>query len=321
LAGLALVVAGSWANSANAACDGYDIVLLGGQSNAVGRGLTGPRAFTAAQIAAEPRVFQVARSYDSVNDPIWTYLNSQTFQITQASEPLMNNSNHNSEVGRIGFAYSFALLLASQEKDPNRCVLLVPAARDGTSILAWNLIDRQYAGDLAFFYLDMISRTKLALALLANSKVAAFLWLQGEEDSLTIASIGTPTPLRLATLMPDAATYKTQLQMVMAQLRTDTGCVPAMLGNLSTSFISNFSTDPAIQTNAETVKGQIAAAMKTVAAGDTCHKMAVIDSTGLLTNAQQVVTTGSQDLTHYSATAQINLSNRFYKEYKILAKP
>jgi hypothetical protein len=56
-----------------------------------------------------------------------------------------------------------------------------------------------------------------------------------------------------------------------------------------------------------------------VANADRCRKMAVIASDGLLSNAQQVVTAGFQDFTHFSATSQSALSNRFYKEYKILA--
>lgn len=179
---MAALFAGTAADRARAACTGYDIVVLAGQSNAVGRGLTGAWSLTPAQIAAEPRVFQTVRSFDGNSEPIWTYLTSSTFQIAQAREPLMNDSNFAAVANRIGFAYSFALLLASQQADTTRCVLIVPAARSGTSVLEWNLISRQFAGDLAFFYLDMISRVKLALSLLPNSRVAAFLWLQGEMD-------------------------------------------------------------------------------------------------------------------------------------------
>ncbi len=274
---MAALFAGTAADRARAACTGYDIVVLAGQSNAVGRGLTGAWSLTPAQIAAEPRVFQTVRSFDGNSEPIWTYLTSSTFQIAQAREPLMNDSNFAAVANRIGFAYSFALLLASQQADTTRCVLIVPAARSGTSVLEWNLISRQFAGDLAFFYLDMISRVKLALSLLPNSRVAAFLWLQGEMDSLTISSIDTPNPLREVSLMPNVATFASQLQTVMAQMRTDLGCVPAMLGNLSPSFISDFSTDPSIEANAETVKSQIEAAIQTVANNDACKTMAVIN--------------------------------------------
>ena len=300
-------------------CDGYDLVLLAGQSNAVGRGLTGTYAFTPSQVAAEPRVYETVRTYDSASDPLWIYLTPDTFQILQASEPLMNDTNLADVAGRIGFAYSFSLLLASQESDPARCVLIIPAARSGTSVLAWNLVNRQYAGDLSFFYLDMISRTNLALSLLPNSRVAAFLWLQGEADSLTIASIDTPTPDRLVSLMPDVATFQTQLSTVMAQMRTDIGCVPAMLGDLSPSFISNFSTDSAVEANAEKVKGQIQTAIQAVANADRCKKMTVVRSAGLLTNAQQVATTAVYpDYTHFSATAQVILSHRFFNAYKAI---
>ncbi len=309
------------AGAAHAAtqCDGYDLVLLAGQSNAVGRGLAGTYSFTPAQIAAQPRVFETVRTYDSATDPIWKYLTQGTFQIIQASEPLMNDTNLEDVAGRIGFAYSFSLLLASQESDPARCVLIIPAARSGTSVLAWNLIDRQYAGDLAFFYLDMISRTNLALSLLPNSKVAAFLWLQGEADSLNLASLDTPDPSRIASLMPNVTTYQTQLATVMAQMRTDIGCVPAMLGNLAPSFISNYSTDQAIEAYAETSKRQVETAIQAVANADSCKKMVVVSSAGLLTNAQQVATTAVYpDYTHYSATAQIMLSHRFYRAYATL---
>ena len=310
------------AGAAHAAkpCDGYDLVLLAGQSNAVGRGLAGSYRFTPAQVAAQPRVFETVRTYDSATDPVWKYLTAGSFQIVQASEPLMNDTNLADVAGRIGFAYSFSLLLASQESDSARCVLIIPAARSGTSVLAWNLIDRQYAGDLAFFYLDMISRTNLALSLLPNSRVAAFLWLQGEADALNLASLDTPDPSRLASLMPNVATFRTQLSTVMAQMRTDIGCVPAMLGNLAPSFISNFSLDSALETYAETAKGQIETAIQQVANKDSCKKMVVVSSAGLLTNAQQETTTAVYpDYTHFSAASQIILSHRFFKAYTSLS--
>ncbi len=305
---LGLALCGAMISHARA-CSGYDIVVLGGQSNGVGRGLEGQWSYPYPEAAMQ--VFQVVRTYTAGNPITNRPITAAQFAIAQAVEPLDNDTTITlvENPNRIGAAYAFSQYVAAHEPDQTRCVLIVPAARSGTSVLEWNLITRQFAGDLSFFYLDMINRTKLALAALPNSKVVAFLWQQGEQDAETIASTDTPAPLREAGLMPNVATFQTTLTGVMAQFRHDLGCgFPILMGSMSDSYLTNYSTDSGIEAFALATKAAVSTAIQTVAANEPCGQGAYVSGAGLLTNTQEKVINGPHykavDLTHYSAAAQ-----------------
>jgi hypothetical protein len=293
-------------------------VVLAGQSNATGRGLYGRWAYPSPHYAS--RVFQVTRSYINGKPNLYHFITPAEFQIATAVEPLDNDDEiaRVENPTRIGFAYAFSQLLAAHATDAARCVVIVPAARGGTSVLDWNLIPHQFVGDLTFFYLDMIHRTRLALSLLPNSRVAAFLWQQGEEDSDILASLDTPTPSRLDELMPNAATYQADLASVMAQMRHDLGCgFPLLMGQMAPSFISDYSTDPTFQAYAEAAKAAVTAAIQQVAATEPCAQGQFVSSDGLLTNGQEpdAPPLPHPDVTHFSATSQIALAVRYYAAY------
>ncbi len=307
LAAAALLLA-CLARPAFATCAGYDIVIVAGQSNAVGRGLTGTWSYPHTTTA--PRIFQVVRTYIAGAPDTQTYIAAPQFAVVQASEPLDNDTQITDlqNPARIGFAYAFSQYVAASQASHNTCVVIVPAARSGTSVLAWNLVTRQYAGDLSFFYLDMINRTKLALAALPNSHVTAFLWQQGEDDTATIGSVGSAAPLRLAGLMPDVATFHAQLTGVMAQLRRDLGCgFPLLMGRMADSYLTGFFADPTEEANAQTAKAGVTAAIQAVAAAEPCGNGHFVTSAGLLTNAQEpaAVLPVFLDYTHFSAAALV----------------
>ena len=310
-----------------AACSSYGIVIVAGQSNAVGRGLYGVWSYPRPSAAA--RVFQVVRTYTAGQPDTAASITAAQFSLVQATEPLDNDTTITKvqNPNRIGFAYAFSQYVASDQAAAHECVVIVPAARSGTSVLAWNLITRQYAGDLSFFYRDMIDRTKLALAKLPNSHVTAFLWQQGEEDTATIGSVGSAAPLRLAALMPDVATYHLQLAGVMAQMRQDLGCgFPLLMGRMADSYLTGFFTDPIEEAAAEVAKTGVTNAIRSVAAAEPCGDGHFIDSAGLLTNSQEASAPAnalSHDYTHFSAAAQVgngpgtdSLSFRYFKAWQ-----
>ena len=314
------------ARPAYAACAGYDIVIVAGQSNAVGRGLEGTWSYPRPSTAS--RVFQVVRTYAAGEPDTADTLTPAQFSVAQATEPLDNDTliTDVQNPSRIGFAYAFSQYVAASLAARQTCVVIVPAARSGTSVLAWNLVTRQYAGDLSFFYLDMINRAKLALAKFPGSHVTAFLWQQGEDDTATIGSVGAAAPLRLASLMPDVATFQTQLTGVMAQLRSDLGCgFPLLMGRMADSYLTGFFTDPAEEANAETAKAGVTAAIKAVAAAEPCGNGHFVDSTGLLTNSQEASAPAGakyMDYTHFSAAALVgngantdSLSFRYFRAW------
>jgi hypothetical protein len=309
--------------AAASACTGYDIVIVAGQSNAVGRGVYGTWAYPHPEVAA--RVFQVTRTYVDGKPNVTHYITTAQFAIAQAAEPLDNDSALPSGADHdpIGFTYAFAQSLAAAETDATRCVLIVPAARSGTSVLNWNLTPKQFVGDITFFYLDMIHRTRLALSLLPNTRVAAFLWQQGEEDVDVISSIKTTHPSRLAPVMPNIASYHRNLASVMAQVRRSLGCgFPLLLGEMAPSFISDYSTDPAIEANAEATKAGITGVIRQVAAAEPCADGQFVASTGLLTNGQEPDKPASvpPDFEHFSAAGQIGLAARYFAAYQAKAE-
>lgn len=306
-------------------CDGYDIVVMAGQSNAVGRGLTGSHTLTSAQIAAEPRVFETVRAYDANGYFNYRYLTPATFAIQQAQDPLMTPNNIHSLAGRIGFTYSFSLFLAANEADPYRCVVIVPSARSGTSVLEWNVRAQKFPGDSKFFYLDMISRTRLALSLLPNARIVAFLWQQGERDTWAIFAHDTGRPDKLLGLMPNARKYYAELSQVIANVREDLGCFPALFGNMAPVYMTRVATNPAVEKIALQTKAKITQQIQKVVAQEPCHDAQFIPSTSLLTNAQEpqvsvdpdYVST-ADDYKHFSAASQIILSKRYYDAFKSL---
>jgi hypothetical protein len=289
-----------------ATCAAYDIVIVAGQSNAAGRGLNGVWSYPHPAMAA--RVFQVVRTYAAGEPDLVNTITAAQFSVAQATEPLDSDTliTDLENPSRIGFAYAFSQYVAANQAAHSTCVVIVPAARSGTSVLAWNLITREYAGDLSFFYLDMINRTRLALAKLPNSHVTAFLWQQGEADTATIGSVGSAAPLRLASLMPDVATFHTQLAGVMAQVRRDLGCgFPLLMGRMADSYLTGFFTDPTEEAQAEIAKTGVTAAIQQVAAAEPCGNGHFVTSAGLLTNSQEpgAVPTVAVDYTHFSAAA------------------
>jgi len=134
----------------------YDIFPVIGQSNAYnGLGLDYSLDVT------DPRIQQLGR-FDSNN-----------YKIIAARDPLEHHTLAN---GRNGFAMTFAMNYLQYFWEGNRPVLLIPAAKDGSSFYSkeWNKGDTLYN--------DVVRRVKYVLEKYPGSKVRAFLWHQGESD-------------------------------------------------------------------------------------------------------------------------------------------
>lgn len=134
----------------------YDIFPVIGQSNAYnGLGLDYSLDVT------DPRIQQLGR-FDSNN-----------YKIIAAKDPLEHHTLAN---GRNGFAMTFAMNYLQYFWEGNRPVLLIPAAKDGSSFYSkdWNKGDTLYN--------DVVRRVKYVLEKYPGSKVRAFLWHQGESD-------------------------------------------------------------------------------------------------------------------------------------------
>jgi hypothetical protein len=153
---------------ARRALNGYDVVLLIGQSNMSGFGAY----YVAGFDTTDPRIQQ------------WTRAST----VALAQDPLQH-VDAPVNAGRIGPAMSFARKYL-QSRPANRKVLLVPAALGGTSFAErhWN------PGDA--IYEDALARLNAAYGTdPVNNCVAAVLWSQGESD------VGRTAPLAYRTAL------------------------------------------------------------------------------------------------------------------------
>lgn len=143
---------------------GFDIIGIAGQSNAVGNGI----GVDAALDFSDPRIRQWSASGADVNNA--------TLAIDPLNFPAGQQSN------AIGFAMTFGREYV-KTLPPNRGVLFVPVAVDGTGFLAnnWN------PGNAA--YNTFIANANAAVASHVNNRYVGTLWHQGENDT-TVFSAG-----------------------------------------------------------------------------------------------------------------------------------
>lgn len=149
---------------------GYDIVLLAGQSNM--NGYNQPSSVSTS-------------TFDPTNEQIreWPASGTNAGQIVLSVDPLLYEDT-NAAIG-VGPGMAFARWYA--RANPTRRVLLVPAAYGGTgfaSALPNTWSTTAGAGSL---YLRAIARANAAIAaaqaIAPTSKLAAILWMQGENDA------------------------------------------------------------------------------------------------------------------------------------------
>ena len=176
--------------------EGYDIIIVGGQSNAVGAG-RGTFTDSVQTDAIDAKIFQLGRRAPSTNKVI-----PATVKIgTNEYDALQHWALASTTRETMGLSIPFARRYVRDELGANRRVLIVPAAYGGTSIRKW--LGEQGTPHL---YNDMKARVQAALNLPGENRVVAMLWHQGESDVLQ----GMTT-----------AVYETKLTSLFNLLRAD----------------------------------------------------------------------------------------------------
>lgn len=269
--------------------DGYEIIVVAGQSNAVGYGCGPGQAYLTDQDA---RIFQL----------------TPDLEVIPASDPL----RHQNELANaVGFAMSFARLYAASIPARRR-VLIVPVAYSGTSILAWD--DRvENLGSLTdsrALWDGLLRRTQSALATGGGqNRLVALLWHQGESDYSFIRnrqSAGHP-------FMPAIGVYETRLINLMTALRNALGApdLPVVLGELG-RFWSQNSVDPEGLILRDFNRQLHHAASKLAPA-------AVATSEGLGSSGAEAAcsSTGEgRDNAHFSTRSQFEFAKRYFAAYE-----
>jgi hypothetical protein len=191
---------------------GYDIIIVAGQSNAVGYGC-GP--FTDVDTQHDQRIFQLLPDQ----------------RVVSAEEPLVHAYPRVGRGGK-GFGMTFARLYAAG-LSRERKVLLVPVGMGATSIIQWDNVNEDIDFDPPFgkhglpmrydtteLYDTLLRQTRAALAFGSvknRNRIAALLWHQGETDFMFMhLNSGKPHET-----MPNIPAYTERLVKLMKLLRSE----------------------------------------------------------------------------------------------------
>lgn len=176
--------------------EGYDVVAILGQSNALGAGLGLQR-----------------RSLDHPDERVHQFAGSgrRKGQVLIAVDPLL----HQQRAAGVGFGLTFGKLWADRE---DRSVLLVPTARGNSGFhptdgFTWDP-DLPGEGNL---YEYAVGQIRGALATHPANRLRAILWHQGENDTWHLL----------------AAEYAARLDRLVERLRAEFGTVPFVLGQMN----------------------------------------------------------------------------------------
>jgi len=153
------------AQSNSASTDDMYIVLLAGQSNMAGRGVSRPALDT----------ISYANIFSLNKDSVWV----------RAKNPLHWDKTEAAVGMGITFAHELALKMGGNVK-----IGLVPCAAGGTYIDQW--INNSYFANTGNFYLytNLIKRAKRAAK---SGKIIGMIWHQGESDAVTSKYVGYKT--------------------------------------------------------------------------------------------------------------------------------
>lgn len=197
---------------------GWHIHVYAGQSNETENGL-GPCGDTTN--AYDSRIFQVGR------------VGGDNMKIVPAVRPL----DYWSGGGGRGAGLSRARLYIQNGHLPDGYnLLIIPAAKGGTSVLYWDGTAPDPDGD--DLWGDMIARTNIGLAL-TNATVTMFVWRQIETD-VQIAQFNGP----LHYLIPDAHAWYVRSLALMDRVRAAFGPCPIVYTHPTKDF------DPGLQLKA-----------------------------------------------------------------------
>lgn len=253
---------------------GYDIIVVPGQSNGVGWGL-GSFGVYSGDTSMDQYIDQIGRR--SPND----------MTIIPAVEPLHHWDYDNN---RHGFAIVFARRYAKTHLDQaNRRVLIVPAAKGGTSILEWLGLVGAWG---SLLYPDLKTRIDMVLDEPGDHQIVAWLESQCESDVL----IALDSFHSWHSQMPDAATYQTRKLDLIDTVQVDYPNTKMLFGMPPPSWLPGDATKNAFKTAI-----QNAATARTGCAW--------VSSAGLSSN-------GGSDTIHFSAVGQGALGYSYFNVWK-----
>lgn len=279
---------------------GYDIIVVAGQSNAVGRG-EGPFTDSFDRPKYNKRLFQVHRALDENGLP----LPGDGDIIPATTDPLDFWDYDPEDIDVVGFSLPFARRYAAEYLGRGRKIIIVPAAKIASKIMEWDDVrENKCRDDSVRYYPDMIRRIDIALAQPGVNRIVAFHWQQGESDiEYAVAALGGHPHNPDCLLSPEAYGLRLADLFVRLRARYPAESFPIIVGEPVRDWIDK---DPRYTRAQQQLKAAFVDQMKLVAAsGD---RVLYADSRGLEANKPHGA--------HFDAASQIKLGARRFVLYR-----
>lgn len=198
--------------------EGYDIVIIAGQSNAVGSALT---AYLG-DMTPHKETWRIKQ---------WGRFDGFDNQVIPAGDPLHHASIFNSQ----SFGMSFARQYRDNNLADNRELLLIPVAYSGTGFMPNANVPENNWDLTGVLPADVIARSNLAYATDADNQFKAFLWHQGEDEVARINNNGNPEI--------DQQWYETKWLTMMSNFDSqiigfDSTTVKSLVGQINSVWVS-----------------------------------------------------------------------------------
>lgn len=302
-AALAILLAAALGSSGSIAAPppepGNDIIIVAGQSNAVGRG-EGPFLDTFDRWKYNKRIFQVRRELDADFQP----LPGDGEIIPASADPLDFWDQDPDDIDIVGFSLPFARRYAATYLDRRRNLIIVPAAKVASSLRQWDDEVGTCRDDIVRYYPDMVRRIDIALAQPGVNRIVAFHWQQGENDisdALKALSGGGPRPDCVFT--PER--YGQKLAELFGDVRARYAAhdFPIIVGEPSRVWITDDPDSPSLH---KLLKQEFVDQIKLVA--QSAPGAVFVHSRGLRANQPFGA--------HFNADSQIKLGERRFTAYR-----
>ena len=297
--------------------EGFDIVVIAGQSNAAGAGLDPHFQDTWGGGHVDMRIKQIGRLPG--NDVAMPMRGIGHYSEPGTPRALWDGLEHHNRIEqpRMGFGLTFARGYVRTELRSNRELLLVPAAFGATSIEMWRELPGQLLmwppGETAepvYLRSDMLQRVQHAMsASPGQHRVVAMLWHQGEADVRQIAGALSRNPSTDVEHHLDNYTQMLEAFLVN-EVRPQLGPnVPIVVGELSHAWTTvdfGSASAPNLVSVADIVRGfhqrLHALATRTPA-------MAVAPARDL---SPRMLVSGEVDPVHFSSSSLITMGRRYH---------
>lgn len=266
-----------------------DIIIIAGQSNAEGFGV----GEVSEEYVKDDRILWLNDksnphfTQDENGKDIFHISYPSEMYISVAEEPIKN------EEGKVGkLSFFFAKEYLKEKLATDRKILIVNAAVGGTGFARneWGYTEN------SVLFRRLMDMTKYALSLNSENRIVAFLWHQGECDSVETANIDTESKFKL---------HKSNLENMLNNFKTAFNCkdVPYIAGSFCDEWYLK---------NTEICEG-ILKAIKAV-----CEENGgFVETKGLLSNNQKC---GNGDDIHFCRESSHILGKKYYEKYKSLVK-